>query len=307
MNSNLKENSFHARENLNFVHKLGLGTAQFGLPYGANLAEQMSFEEALAVIQFAQISGVELLDTARAYGNSESILGRIGVDEFKIVTKVPSLEKENDPVSALLNHVKTSLSELNFKNVHAVLFHRPLELLSHRGTSIMKCMENLKSEGVIDKIGISIYSPVELDQLSKYFNFDLVQAPLNLLDQSLITSGWLARLVDANVEVHIRSIFLQGALLLPMNRLPTYFSRWHSHFKAYQDWAIELNISLLQACLSFAFSQPGISKVILGVNHLAHLNEIVGELKSLPSVQFPAELVSNDIELINPSYWRVEA
>jgi aryl-alcohol dehydrogenase-like predicted oxidoreductase len=160
----------------------------------------------------------------------------------------------------------------------------------------------VKARGLVRKIGVSIYDPCELDRLCASFAFDLVQAPFNLLDRRLIASGWLARLADQGTELHVRSIFLQGLLLMPRERRPPAFARWDALWRVFHTWLDEAGVTPLQACLRDALSHDGISRVVVGVDSRTQLTEILdaagGEAPPVPDA-----LETADTDLLNPAQW----
>ena len=173
--------------------KLALGTAQFGLNYGiANKHGQTPLHEVKAILQTARNSGIAVLDTAALYGTSEQVLGKAGVELFQIVTKLPPIPENIDNVSEWAQEtVKESLRNLKRYSVYAVLLHRPLQLMEKSGPELFDALQSLRAEGWFSKIGLSVYAPSELEQILPYYTVDLVQAPLNVIDQRLISSGWL--------------------------------------------------------------------------------------------------------------------
>ena len=206
--------------------KLALGTVQFGLPYGiANQAGQASRSEAKLMLQLASASGIDTLDTAIAYGSSETCLGEAGVQGFKVVTKLPVVPDDCGDVSAWIQQqVNLSLLRLGVTAVYGLLLHRPDQLLGANGAKIYQALQALKDKGQVQKVGISIYAPSELEALIPRFPFDLVQAPFNLVDRRFYSTGWMQRLKDNDVEVHTRSAFLQGLLLMNQSDIPSKFS-----------------------------------------------------------------------------------
>ena len=196
--------------------KLALGTVQFGLSYGiANQTGQITRREAKAMLKLALENDVDTLDTAIAYGDSEIRLGEIGTQGFRVVTKLPPMPEDCRDVSAWVNQqVSASFSRLGVTQVYGMLLHRPDQLLGPKGSMLFQSLQSLKENERVQKVGVSIYSPNELPALTSDFHFDLVQAPFNLVDRSLDSSGWLRRLREEDVEIHTRSAFLQGLLLM---------------------------------------------------------------------------------------------
>jgi aryl-alcohol dehydrogenase-like predicted oxidoreductase len=159
----------------------------------------------------------------------------------------------------------------------------------------------LKSEGLVAKIGYSVYSPEELDALVTSFRPDLVQAPYNVFDRRLETSGWLSRLEDIGTEVHTRSAFLQGLLLFPRGRWPEKFRPWRGLLENWQDWCEMRGLTPMQAALAHAL-RLGVDRVVAGIDNAPQLREIMQASRGL-GVDVPADIQSSDEALINPSRW----
>jgi len=285
--------------------RLALGTVQFGLPYGiANQSGQVGRDEATAILDTAWEAGIDTLDTAIAYGNSEQVLGEIGVTGWRIISKLPPLPHGCQDIAGWVEGiVEASLQRLKVPSIHALLLHHSADLQGRHGPAIFKALEGLRQAGNVGQIGVSIYQPEELDLTNADFNFDLVQAPLNVLDRQLIASGLLARLIDAGTNVHIRSIFLQGLLLLEQSARPSKFDRWQPLWQQWQQWLDGHGLTPLQACVGFALSHKDIERIVVGVDNARQLKEIVAGPTLSPDVIAKAP-VCHDLDLITPSHWR---
>jgi len=284
--------------------KLALGTVQFGLKYGiANNRGLVPQDEVQMIIEYARNKGIYTLDTAIAYGNCEQRLGEAGVDDWEIVTKLPIIPEDCKELDQWVIHtVEKSLKSLKINKLYGLLLHRPQDLFKKNGKQLYQALQHVKHIGLVQKIGVSIYSPPELDVLLDHYNIDLIQAPFNILDSRLIESGWLRNLSEKGTELHVRSIFLQGLLLMKANGRPDKFSRWQSLWEEYDDWLESNNLSALQACLGYAMSFPEINKVIVGVDSLKQLKEILNiSGETFPDIPFA--LSTNDLDLINPARW----
>lgn len=286
------------------MSRLALGTAQFGLPYGiANQEGQVTGQECKAMLQLAADGGINTLDTAIAYGESEQRLGEIGIQRWQTITKLPAISDDcSDTLLWVMEEVEGSLRRLNVNRLYGLLLHRPQQLLEKKSDHLYHALQRLKQDGLVKKIGVSIYEPAELDALCSRFEFDLVQAPFNILDRRLIDTGWLNRLAVNGTELHVRSVFLQGLLLMSsVDRLKE-FSRWE---KLWFDWDNWLNINRLtplQACLRYALSFPQIGKVVIGADSHQQLKEILEAVEgTLPVI--PDSLSTSDAYLINPANW----
>ncbi len=284
--------------------KLALGTAQFGLAYGiANTEGQVTAEAAVKILSRARLAGMDTIDTAIAYGESEQRLGEAGVKGWQIVSKLPALPDGCGDVQAwVATNVDESLARLKVPHLRGLLLHRPGQLLGTNGRQLYQSLLQLKDTGKVEKIGISIYDPSELDDLCAQHVFDLVQAPFNVFDRRLATSGWLHRLHAEGVEVHVRSAFLQGLLLAATGKSPVGFERWEPLWLSWRNWIADVRLSPLCAALGHVLSYPEIDRVVVGVDSLRQLNEI---LKCALSEQqrAPETLATADSDLLNPVRW----
>jgi aryl-alcohol dehydrogenase-like predicted oxidoreductase len=286
------------------VNRLALGTVQFGLPYGiANQAGQVSRSEAKVMLEFALANGIDTLDTAIAYGDSETCLGELGTQGFKVVTKLPALPDSCADVSSWVQQqVNASLSRLGVTSVYGLLLHRSEQLLDSNGVRLYQALQALKDSGQVQKIGISIYSPTELDALIPRYRFDLVQAPFNLVDQGLYITGWMRRLKEEDVEIHTRSAFLQGLLLLAEADIPEKFLAWSGLWHTWHKWLSDSQVSAVQACLALPLSFPEIDRVVVGADSQSQLEQIVSAANNLMQADFP-DIHCDDEYLINPAKW----
>ncbi len=283
--------------------RLALGTVQFGQPYGiANAHGQVAEADVRSILDLALRHGIDTLDTAIGYGTSESVLGRCAADRFKVVTKLPPLPPDEPLVGAwVTRQIDASLARLRVGTLEAVLLHKPEQLTTPVGEAIYSALLGLKRSGRTRKIGISIYEPAMLDQLD-HLRFDLVQAPLNVFDRRMVESGWLEKLADRGCELHARSAFLQGLLLMPPETRPALFSTWEPVWNAWDQWLERTGLSPLEACIRFALAVPHVTKVVVGVDGPAHLQAIVNAAEaSLP--ELPLELKGVPPYLLNPANW----
>ena len=283
---------------------IALGTAQFGNSYGiANKLKNKSIEVEKSILSCAFNAGISTLDTAIDYGESEKRLGMLGVKGWKIITKIPRIPSSVKNINEWVDiQIKGSLTRLNTNQIYAVLLHSPKQLVDFSGNEIFKALQNLKSIGLVKKIGISIYDPTELDLLFNLFDFDLVQTPLNVLDRRILKSGWLSKLSSNKIEVHARSIFLQGLLLMSRNQIPTQFNKWAFLWNKWHQWLADSNLTALDACLQFALSFKQINKVIIGVDNINQIKQIVKSTK-YQDISIPDYFETNDVDLINPYNW----
>lgn len=286
------------------VRRLALGTVQFGLPYGvANTQGRVSLAAAEQMVRFAADSGVDTIDTAIGYGESEQTLGQIGIGEFKVVSKLlPLPEAVTDAGEWALRETDASLTRLRIDSLHGLLLHRSSDLHGPQGQVLYAAMQKLKSQGRVRKIGISVYSPAEFDACAGKFDFDLIQAPFNLVDHRLHTSGWLQRLKAQGCEVHIRSAFLQGLLLMPRTGIPAKFKSWDAIWNTWHQWLQQQDADAVSACLAYPLSFQQIDRVVVGANDPEQLRQIAAAAGHEVGHQLP-DLRCNEENLINPAKW----
>lgn len=284
--------------------KIALGTAQFGLSYGiANHIGQVSLTSGSAILNQAWTAGVNTLDTAIAYGNSEQRLGDIGVSQWHVVSKLPAVPEKCENVAAwVAEEIHGSLTRLNISKLYGLLLHQPSQLLTTQGEIVYRELLSLKAEGKINKIGISVYDPHELEVLSRDYTFDLIQVPFNIFDRRFAESGWLRRLHQAGIEIHTRSAFLQGLLLMEPTKRPPNFNKWQSLWEQWHTWLEQEALTPLQACIGFVQLQAEIDKIIIGVESAEQLQQILAATKLNKEIGYPA-FATEDLQLLNPSKW----
>ena len=247
--------------------RLALGTAQFGLAYGvANTNGQVSQDSAKEIIEYCKFIGLDTLDTAVAYGESEQCLGGVGVKGFNVITKLPPIpEGCVDIENWIIEEVNASVTRIDCTSLYGLMLHRPEQLLGLHGQEIMSALRSLKNLGMVQKIGVSVYSPDEFPALFSEYDFDIIQCPFNLIDRRLVSSGWLEKLKLLGVEVHTRSSFLQGLLLMPRDKIPNEFEAWGYLWDRWNKWLDKHEVTPIQACMAYALSDSRIDRVIVGV------------------------------------------
>jgi aryl-alcohol dehydrogenase-like predicted oxidoreductase len=284
--------------------KLALGTAQFGMEYGISNVDGKTPQNSIKqILGYANSVGMDTIDTAIAYGNSEHCLGLAGVNGFKVITKLPPIPDGIKNVKNWVsNEIKESLNRLKINQLDAVMLHDPIQLFQASGNELLSALIHLKTSGVVKKIGVSVYDPNAFNELYHLAEFDIVQCPFSIMDQRLVNSGWLDKLKKRGVEVHTRSSFLQGLLLMERNQIPSKFEKWSDFWNAWDKWLKENNISRLRACLSFVLSFEDIDRVVVGVDKKSHLKEIILAAKYKKIEEFP-DMNCVNATLINPSMW----
>lgn len=274
-----------------YEDRIGLGTVQFGQPYGvSNSSGQTQPEEVSKILAYARKQNILLLDTASAYGNAEKVLGQNDLNPFRVVSKFMSLP--DGP--GIRRQLETSLEELGVDSLYGYLAHRPLSLL--RDSKQWEILQSIQNQGIVEKIGFSLYRPEELTGLlNSGFVPDLIQIPYNYVDRRFEKQARLLK--EKGCEVHARSAFLQGLFFRKPETLQGYFDEVKPLIRSLQTTADRLPGALLR----FVLQQPFIDRVIIGVENSSQLAENLDSLKSAGELPEPESDISEKILI--PSNW----
>jgi aryl-alcohol dehydrogenase-like predicted oxidoreductase len=291
---------------------LGLGTAQFGARYGvSNLAGPPSQAEINAIMETADDCGIVVVDTAPAYGSSEAKIGRAlhASHKFRIVSKTPVLDTNDvgrHELGRLRASLEQSLKRLHQDQLYGLLVHRVDDLFLPHGARLIEAMQELVAAKLVQHIGVSVYNAQQIDQVLELFTPSLIQVPLNVFDQRLVHSGHLRHLKTKGVEIHARSVFLQGLLLMEPDRLPVYFSPIRERFSTYRNLLASKHLRPIEGALSFPAQLPEVDVVLIGVNRPAELTEIVGAARAVNGSRLEMSALAVDDEaMIDPSLWKI--
>lgn len=290
--------------------KLGLGTAQFGMNYGiTNRSGKTSPDEVGRILEVANRAGVSMLDTAASYGTSEAELGRhlARYPNFRVVTKIPAFRRTaigEEEAGLLHAQFAESLGRLKRRSTYGVLLHDAKDLLAPGGGCLFDAMAELKESGSVERIGVSVYTADEIDAVCRRFPVDLVQLPVSVLDQRLIESGHLRFLKDRGIEVHARSIFLQGLILIDPDELLPYFRPVRERLLLFRAMLSDSEVSGIEAALGFVLGVPEIDCVIAGVCDVRQLEEVLSAALSNHDWKMDFKAVAcQDERILNPALW----
>ncbi len=275
------------------VIKLGLGTVQFGQAYGvSNARGQVSQADAATILARAAQAGVAVLDTAANYGEAEAVLAALDTSPFRIITKTCSAR---DGVAAAVARAKLSAQTLK---VDTLLVHAAADL---EMPGLWDALQELKAQGIFRHIGISTYVADNPAALAARFRPDVMQLPFSLLDQRLLKDGSLARLADLGVEIHARSLFLQGLLL--MDTPPEQLQDAAPHLLALRARFAAAGTTPLAAALGFVLSRPEVEIGLVGVTGVDELGDILAAAaRPLPALDWDA-CAMDDTRILTPSLW----
>ena len=294
--------------------KLGLGTVQFGMPYGvSNKNGKPMAAEVGRILDLAAVHDITLLDTAPLYGESESVLGAFlsRPNSFRVVTKTCSLPKDRiaaEDIRRLRTTFDDSTAKLGVKPLYGLLVHQPDAFFADNARELVDCLRELKSRGLVQKIGVSVYAGEQIDRILDTMSLDLVQLPFNVFDQRLAASGHLKHLKRAGIEIHARSVFLQGILLMKPEEIPSSLEKLKPRLRDLRQEAEREGLSVLQVALGFALGTPEIDRVLVGVTSRSELQDILSAsaaigVKSGQLIGIASKYAVDDEILLNPSLW----
>lgn len=283
--------------------KLALGTVQFGLNYGINNQSGIPDDEELnSIFLLAKEAGIDVLDTAQGYGNAERRIGKVSQNRFQVITKFKQLK----PPFPFQKELTKSLNILKSNSVYGYLAHDADLLIQN--PIWWNGLEELKAKGLVKKIGYSLYTVNQLESLlANQMIPDLIQFPFNILDRRF--EPYFAELTTLGVEIQIRSVYLQGLLLMKPNEIPTSLKALYPFLTKVREIVIKHNVSIRQVCLKFVIENPWINKVVIGIDNSQQLmdnisicqdeklhKDIIDELLSLEV---------KDKNLLNPANWKI--
>lgn len=250
--------------------ELALGTVQFGLDYGiSNTQGQVSKAEVFDILTQAKHLGIKSLDCAGAYGDSEHLLGDIFKESdlsknFNIISKIPAL---NDDQHSIETAFFRSLEHLQQQQIETLLFHHSDNLLYHpKKDSLFKQALSLKSQGLIERIGVSVYTPEQLKKIASHYPLEVVQAPINVFDQRFIAADVIELCQQKNIVLHARSLFLQGLLFIDQDKVAPYFQPYQQKLNDFAALAQHLNCTKVTLALAMLVNDSSPSTSLTKTN-----------------------------------------
>ena len=246
--------------------KIVLGTANFSSIYGIN-HKKVKEKELHKIISYCKRNKIHYLDTATVYKNY-NLLSKLNISKFKIITKLKDFSeiKKNNIEEEIINYIENLLKSLKIKQIYGLLLHDIKPMYSKNADTIIRSLELLKKKKLVKKIGISCYKLKDINLIKKY-KFEIVQFPLNIFDQRLLNKKTFSLLNKKKIEVHARSIFLQGLLLQDFKKLPNYFNKWKNEILKYENFSKKSQKSKFELCVNFIKQQKLIDMMIVGVEN----------------------------------------
>ena len=286
--------------------KLILGTVQFGLKYGINnTIGKPNKEEVLSLLKVAYSSGIRILDTAEAYGNAHQLIGDYHKKKhdykFKIITKFP----HNIRHDLIKNKVLEYLDIMYVKTLDVIMFHSFDSFKSNYNA--LKTLYELKSDGLINNIGVSVYTNTQLESLLNEDLITVVQLPFNLLDNSNVRGDLINQLKIKGKIIHTRSAFLQGLFFKNTSEDMSIVQALKPHLKTLNKITKKQGCTMEELALSYCIKQKNIDNIIIGVDSLSQLNaNIKAAAYEVNEEAFKCinKIDVENIDLLNPSLWK---
>lgn len=288
------------------MSKIILGTVQFGLDYGINNSKgQMPVEEVFKILDTAAASGVLALDTAAGYGNSEERIGLFLKENhqnvFRIITK---FDLKNNP--SPLDSLYKSLQRLHQSQVDTIMFHN---FDDYKNLNQNNFNAILKEKGKkFNKLGISVYTNSQIEAICDSDFFDVVQLPYNALDNQSLRGYHLKMLKDKGIEVHTRSVFLQGLFMMEINQIPDHLKSLVPYLIKINDIANQYKVEKASLMFQYALKNPHMDGLLIGVDSESQLIQNLQLVKaSIPHEAWDAiNLIKvQETSLLNPATWKI--
>lgn len=295
--------------------RLCLGTVQFGMNYGIQGAAKPSQETVNDILDEAFLNDVTVLDTASAYGDAEDVLGCYFSKRPEIAAKIEVVSKLSGSVlnkhkqskwsETVVSCARESLERLHISKFRAYLFHDATLVFDK---TAIKSLFAAVSEGLADKVGVSVYTPEEAMKALEYDEIGAIQVPYNLFDRRLDRRGFFGAALDRGVEVYARSSLLQGLLMMEPDKLPERVRFAAGYLRRFHSICESFGVSPLRAAVSYAGNHMGIDYIVFGVDNKDQLEEYL----SMREEAIPKKMVealceafeSVEEELVNPTLWK---
>ena len=272
------------------ISKMSLGTVQFGLHYGiANDVGKPPEEQSFEMIKAALDSGITSIDTARAYGDSEDIIGRYFKENPEnipfVSTKVPPFPEAD--VALLEKHiiesVETSLEALGLKKVENIMLHNGVSLFRY-GDETAKIMGSLVKRGYCDMVGASVYDAKEIDKMLTYEEYTSTQVPMSIFDQRLINGGYIEKLADRGYTTFVRSVFLQGLFFLDPEKITDEILLRHAlpGIKKIRELSEKEGMTIEELAIAFLRDYPGVTSLVLGSDNALQVKANIRSFNTHP-------------------------
>lgn len=283
-------------------NKIIIGSANVNKRYGL-INNKININEFKKLLNFAVIKGIKTVDTSPQYSNSEKVIGSVKKN-FKIITKItriPSKIKNIEIEKWITNQFLQSSKNLRLNKVYGLLLQNAEILLSKNSKFVFRALLNLKKKNKLQKIGISVYNFKTLEKIINQYHIDFVQVPYNIFDRRIENVRLIKKIKKKGIEIHVRSIFLQGLLTKRNIRIPKKLLSLKKGLESWKKW-LELNkLTTINACLNFVLRNKNVDKIVIGFNDLESFKQVINYKKS--TINFRKLNIKIDSKHLDPRKW----
>lgn len=284
--------------------QLILGTAQFGAGYGiTNNKRRIDDQSVIEIVDTALARGISLFDTATDYGDSQDRLGALAeqTTTASFITKFSLAETGEPPTAESL--YEESMRRLRVEKLAGLLFHKVADLSDERSLLAFDVVRRARDAGIIDRVGVSIYDKSDLNRVLTVFpDLDILQIPGSIVDRRLLDDEDVHALSARGVEIHVRSVFLQGLLLADPSAFDERFVALSPVVASLRSHALETGVELLELLLSFVRDYPIVDAVLVGATSVAEIGAIA-DAWGAPSGPLFDMAPALPLEVIDPRRW----
>ncbi len=288
-----------------------LGTVQFGLDYGvSNTSGQPSEDTVFDTLDTAFARGITTLDSAQGYGEANALVAAYHKDRgqrFQVINKILRHPVSQGGVTDIVSGLRQELDLMQLPSFECLMFHYAPSV---DGSVPDDFFDTLKAEGIAKASGLSIERPDDYYALSDRFDFDVVQLPLNVMNQNFMPQSFLEDLKARGVTVHARSAFLQGVVLTQAKDVPAYLHKLYDGLAAFQHDMQAQDLSYLEGALAFLRHNSCVDSVVFGAQDAAQLSGVVGAYDKVTTMSDGGEIdwlryACADEDTVKPSRWNV--
>ncbi|WP_174615538.1 aldo/keto reductase [Virgibacillus ihumii] len=294
---------------LTSISNIIIGTAQFGMDYGVtNRHGRTTKDEVVKILRYCRQHNIHTIDTAASYGESEEIVGELITDSFfSIYSKTPYLNTgtiTNRELNLVDKTFRQTLNKFKVNHIKGIFVHNANDLLVKNSNRLFQLLMDWKNTGLIKKIGVSVYDENQINKLMGNYDIDVFQIPINIYDQRLIHSNILNKMKRRNIEIHARSIFLQGVLLSSSEALPGNLKSLEPVHQKLESFLYHHGLTKLEGALKFISQIKQLDSMVVGINNLNHITEFIEAFNNLceKTINFH-DFQVNNLNIIDPRKW----
>lgn len=295
--------------------ELCLGTVQFGMDYGIKGQKQPSVEQAIDMLDYATQNGINTIDTANAYGSAEDVVGAflekktIARDKLFIVSKFrPNLLDDvgqDKYYEIMRNNLENTLSRLHTDYLNSYLLHSARYIFDDE---IIDTLNRLKADGLAERVGVSVYEPEEAKKCIERPNVDFMQLPYSIFDQRMEKAGVFEYAKNNNIQIHSRSAFIQGLILMEEDEIPPFLSKAKPIVRKISLLCNRHGISRIALAMNYVKQQSRISHLVFGVDNIEQLRENIKLFEEDISVAVVDDIAKEfrniEADIVMPSFWK---